>query len=108
MPIIRSRLPCVRKSLAAALEMGYQPNLSARSLRTERTNTIGILVDDLLSPFSPPVVRGIQDYLKENNFLSLIINTDWDPEQERLGINTLAGRPVDGIHLRRIFPPDPQ
>ena len=85
------------KILAAAEEMGYQPNLSARSLRTERTNTIGILVDDLLSPFSPPVVRGIQDYLKEHNFLSLIINTDWDPEQERLGINTLAGRPVDGI-----------
>ncbi len=85
------------KILAAAQEMGYQPNLSARSLRTERTNTIGILVDDLLSPFSPPVVRGIQDYLKENNFLSLIINTDWDPEQERLGINTLAGRPVDGF-----------
>jgi len=85
------------KILAAARQMGYQPNLSARSLRTERTNTIGILVDDLLSPFTPPVVRGIQDRLKENNFLSLIINTDWDPEQERAGINTLASRPVDGI-----------
>ena len=85
------------KILAAAEEMGYKPNLSARSLRTERTDTIGILVDDLLSPFTPPVVRGIQDCLKENNFLSLIINTDWDPEQERLGINTLASRPVDGI-----------
>ncbi len=97
MPVIRSRLLRREKILAAAQEMRYQPNLSARSLRTERTNTIGILVDDLLSPFSPPVVRGIQDYLKENNFLSLIINTDWDPEQERLGINILAGRPVDGF-----------
>ncbi len=85
------------KILAAAQEMGYQPNLSARSLRTERTNTIGILVDDLLSPFTPPVVRGIQDCLKDHNFLSLIINTDWDPEQERAGINTLCSRPVDGI-----------
>jgi LacI family transcriptional regulator len=85
------------KVLAAAQAMGYQPNLSARGLRTERTNTIGILVDDLLSPFTPPVVRGIQDCLKENNFLSLIINTDWDPEQEQAGINTLCSRPVDGI-----------
>ncbi len=85
------------KILAAAQEMGYQPNLSARSLRTDRTNTVGILVDDLLSPFTPPVVRGIQDCLKEHNFLSLIINTDWDPEQERAGIHTLASRPVDGI-----------
>lgn len=90
--------PAVReKILAAAQVMGYRPNLSARSLRTDRTNTIGILVDDLLSPFSPPVVRGIQDYLKENNYLSLIVNSDWDPEQERTGIETLLSRPVDGI-----------
>jgi LacI family transcriptional regulator len=85
------------KILEAALAMGYHPNLSARSLRTDRTNTVGILVDDLLSPFTPPVVRGIQDCLKENDFLSLIVNTDWDPEQEQVGINTLISRPVDAI-----------
>jgi DNA-binding LacI/PurR family transcriptional regulator len=77
--------------------MGYRPNLSARSLRTECTNTVGILVDDLLSPFTPPVVRGIQDYLTENGFLSLIVNSDWDLEQERVAIETLVSRPVDGI-----------
>src|SRR5512146_2696635 len=90
--------PAVReKVLEVAQAMGYRPNLSARSLRTDRTNTIGILVDDLLSPFSPPVVRGIQDYLKENNYLSLIVNSDWDPAQERAGIEALLSRPVDGI-----------
>jgi LacI family transcriptional regulator len=85
------------KILKAARAMGYHPNLSARSLRTDRTSTIGILVDDLLSPFTPPVVRGIQDCLKENSYLSLIVNSDWDPEQEQAGIDTLLSRPVDGI-----------
>jgi LacI family transcriptional regulator len=90
--------PAVREQiLQAAQEMGYRPNLSARSLRTDRTNTIGILVDDLMSPFTPQVVRGIQDYLKEKDFMSLIVNSDWDPEQERGALDALISRPVDGI-----------
>ena len=85
------------KILATAQAMGYHPNLVARSLRTDQTNTVGILVDDLLSPFSPPVVRGIQDKLKEINFMSLIVNSDWDLEQEQAGLESLLSRPVDGI-----------
>ena len=83
--------------LRVAETMGYEPNIAARSLRTDRTNTIGIIVDDLLSPFTPPIVRGIQDYLNENGFLSLIVNSDWDPDQEQTAIKTLLSRPVDGI-----------
>jgi LacI family transcriptional regulator len=85
------------KILATAHTMGYHPNLVARSLRTDQTNTVGILVDDLLSPFTPPAVRGIQDQLKEHNFISLIVNSDWDLEQEQAGILSLLSRPVDGI-----------
>src|SRR5713226_4982233 len=64
-----------KKILAAAQNLGYKPNLSARSLRTDRSNTIGIIVDDLLSPFTPPIVRGIQDYLTEYDYLSLIVTS---------------------------------
>ena len=85
------------KVVRAAEMMGYEPNIAARSLRTDRTKTIGILVDDLLSPFTPPIVRGIQDCLNENGFLSLIVNSDWDPDQEQAAIKTLLSRPVDGI-----------
>ncbi len=86
-----------KKIIETADTMGYSPNLIARSLRTDQTNTIGILVDDLLSPFTPPVVRGIQDRLKESNFISLIVNSDWDTQQEQAGIVSLLSRPVDGI-----------
>ena len=83
--------------MRVAETMGYKPNIAARSLRTDRTDTIGIIVDDLLSPFTPPIVRGIQDYLREHDFLSLIVNSDWDPDQEQAAIKTLLSRPVDGI-----------
>ncbi len=86
-----------QKILEAAQAMGYKPNLSARSLRTDRSNTIGIIVDDLLSPFTPSIVRGIQDYLSKFDYLSLIVNSDWDPELEQEAIQTLVSRPVDGI-----------
>jgi DNA-binding LacI/PurR family transcriptional regulator len=88
----------IREKVARVAEMlGYEPNIAARSLRTDRTDTIGIIVDDLLSPFTPPIVRGIQDYLNENGYLSLIVNSDWDPDQEQAAIKTLLSRPVDGI-----------
>ncbi len=77
--------------------MGYKPNIAARSLRTEQTNTVGIVVDDILSPFVPSIVRGIQDYLKSRDYLCLIINSDWDPVVEQEAISTLVSRPVDGI-----------
>jgi LacI family transcriptional regulator len=89
--------PIREKVLQVAQQMSYEPNIAARSLRTDRTNTIGIIVDDLLSPFTPPIVRGIQDYLNESGFLSLIANSDWDPKQEQAAIKTLLSRPVDGI-----------
>lgn len=86
-----------QRIIEVAQAMGYKPNLAARSLRTDQTNTIGIIVDDLLSPFTPPIVRGIQDYLKPFDYLGLIVNSDWDPDIEQDAIDTLVSRPVDGI-----------
>jgi DNA-binding LacI/PurR family transcriptional regulator len=90
--------PATRQRIVeVAQNLGYKPNLAARSLRTEQTSTIGVIADDISSPFVPPIVRGIQDYLKEFDYLSLIINSDWDPQVEQDAINTLISRPVDGI-----------
>ena len=83
--------------LKAAQAMNYHPNLSARSLRTDRSDTIGIIVDDLSTPFSPRIVRGIQDYLVQNNYQSLIVNVEWNPVLEQQAIRTLVNRPVDGL-----------
>lgn len=86
-----------QRVLNSARAMGYQPNWLARGMRTDRTNTIGIVADDLLSPFTPSIIRGIQDYLRTIDYLGLIINSDWDPQLEREAIGTLLGRSVDGM-----------
>jgi DNA-binding LacI/PurR family transcriptional regulator len=80
-----------------AKQLGYTPNLAARSLRTERTGVVGVLVDDIVSPFAPLLVRGIQDVLTHSDYTCLIINSDWNPDLETSAIHGLLQRPVDGI-----------
>ncbi len=86
-----------QKVLKAAEELGYRPNLIARGLRTAQTLTIGIIVENILSPFIPPITRGIHDYLWQHGYSNIIINSDWDPEVEVKAIEDLARRHIDGI-----------
>ncbi len=51
----------------------------------------------MLSPFTPPILRGIQDFLKTVGYLALIVNSDWDPAIERDAIRTLLNRAVEGM-----------
>ncbi|MDR3574322.1 MAG: LacI family DNA-binding transcriptional regulator [Anaerolineaceae bacterium] len=86
-----------QRILALANELGYRPNMVARSLKMDRTYAIGIIVDNIVSPFSPTIIRGIQDELKSHNYYSVIMNTDWDPEVETEAIHQLISRSIDGI-----------
>jgi len=86
-----------QRVLKAAERLQYRPNLLARGMRTERTHTIGIIAEDLLSPFTPPIIRGIQDFLREIDYLALIVNTDSATTVEQNAIGTLLSRAVEGI-----------
>ena len=83
--------------LDAASALGYHPNYLARSLRTEHTATVGVITDDITSPFSPLIVRGIQDNLKVRGYHCIVINADWDPDLEREAIRDLISRAMDGV-----------
>jgi len=89
--VTRSRI------LALAQELGYQPNQIARSLRTSATKTIGILVENISSPFTSPIIRGIQDMLRTEGYLSLIANTDLDEKIEMESLRVLNNRQIDGV-----------
>ncbi|GAA0178896.1 LacI family DNA-binding transcriptional regulator [Clostridium sediminicola] len=78
-------------------ELNYIPNSIARSLKTDKTNTIGVIVRDITGFFTSNVLRGIDDYCKKNNYNVLIYNTDYDPEVEKKSISILKMLRVDGI-----------
>jgi LacI family transcriptional regulator len=86
-----------RRVLRAAESLGYQPNPIARSLKTSRSSTIGLVLPDLTNPLFPPIVRGIEDVLRPAGFSAFIVNTDNDPDRERALVTSLRSRQVEGL-----------
>jgi len=85
--------------LAAAADLGYRPNAVARSLRTRRSHTVGVLIPDLNNPLFPPIIRGLEDRLGADGYVPLIGNTDGDDARERTVFEQMRARHVDGYVL---------
>lgn len=80
-----------------AREMGYTPNGIARSLQTQRTNTIGLVVTSIAAPFFVDVVKGVEEIARPAR-LSVLLSASYnDPEQEQAVIETFHQRRVDGV-----------
>ena len=88
-----------RRVLDAAEALGYSPNPVARSLRTRRSHTVGVLIPDLNNPLFPPIVRGLEDRLAVDGYVALIGNTDSDDQRERMVFDQMRARHVDGLVL---------
>jgi DNA-binding LacI/PurR family transcriptional regulator len=86
-----------QRILEVAQQLNYRPNQVARSLRTDRSPIIGIICDDITSDFTTVIVRGIQDRLKAEGYFCIVINTDWNPDNEQKAIHDLAGHSIEGI-----------
>lgn len=87
------------KVLALAEEMGYRPNAIAQGLVKQSTNTIGLVIPDITSPFYPQVALGVDDTMVRAGFNVFLCNSNWDVEREKAVINQLSRKQVDGILL---------
>lgn len=87
----------LRRVEQAARTLRYRPDHLARSLKTGRSSTIGVLVPDITNPLFPPILRGIEDRLARRGYVSLVGNTDNDDERERLVLEGMRARYVDGL-----------
>jgi LacI family transcriptional regulator len=85
--------------LEAAADLGYRPNAVARSLRTRRSHTVGVLIPDLNNPLFPPMIRGLADRLDADGYVALIGNTDGDDAREHRVFEQMRARHVDGYVL---------
>lgn len=84
---------------AAVESLGYYPNVTARSLRTQRTHMIAIMIADISNPFYHFITRTVQDVAAHHNYDVIISNTAHLQEYEKRFCETLMRRPVDGIIL---------
>jgi LacI family fructose operon transcriptional repressor len=84
---------------AAVKSTGYRPNLAARRLRSQHTNTIGLIVADIRNPFFTAVSRTIERVAAERGFSVILSNTDEDPAKEAAYLNLMQEERVAGVIL---------
>src|ERR1700716_3299594 len=85
----------------AIRKLNYRPNLIARSLIKQKTQTIGMIVPDIVNPFFPMVVRGAEDAAQKQGYNLLLCNSDDSLAKEETAIELLLSKRVDGILLTK-------
>jgi LacI family transcriptional regulator len=88
----------VRVRVASAItELNYIPNQLGPSMRSKRSNTIGIIVTDITNPFWTTVVRGVEDAAYKAGYHLFLCNSDESVDKEQEYVELLLSRQVDGI-----------
>ncbi len=83
----------------AADELHYVPNQLARSLRSNRTQTLALVLSDVTNPFWTTVARGVEDAASRQGFTVFLCNTDENEAKQAEYLSVLLRKRVDGILL---------
>lgn len=88
-----------RTILEHARELGYSPNQIARSLATNYSTSVGLVVPDNTNPFFAQIARGVEDTAYKLNYNIFLVNTAEEPARELAALNSLFQKGVDGLIL---------
>ena len=91
----------VQKVLAAIEKLDYKPNMLARSLRTNVSGSIGLIIPDITNPYYPELARGVEDAARKAGVTLFLCNSDRDVEKEWYYAQALAQKKVDGIIIAK-------
>ena len=88
-----------KKVLKAVSELNYEVNAVARNLRQKKTNSIGIIVGNVLSQFYSVIAKSVEDTNNKFGYNTILCNGDENPEKELEYLKVLKSNRVDGIIL---------
>lgn len=78
-------------------ELGFRPNLIARSMITRQSHTVGLVIPDIRNPFFSEFARGVEDHMNNQGYGVFLCNTDSSLEKENQYLDLLQGKLTDGI-----------
>lgn len=81
----------------AMADLGYRPNALARSLRRQKTHSLGMIVPDNANPFFAEIARGIEDYGFDRGYSIILCNSDGNLQKQAAYVELLVERRVAGI-----------
>ncbi len=92
--------PAAEQRVRAAIkELAYSPNRLARSLRSQKTMTLGMVIPDITNPFFPAVVSGVEETARAARFALILFNAGEDEEREWECLKVLQALRCDGVLL---------
>ncbi|MCM3569871.1 LacI family DNA-binding transcriptional regulator [Neobacillus mesonae] len=91
------------KVLDVMEELKYYPSSVASSLTAKRTQTIGLIIPDISSPFYAEFARSLEDWGDEKGYSIIICSTDYNEKKEKKYVSLLLRRRVDGIIISSGF-----
>ncbi len=83
--------------LQVAEELGYRQNIAAKSVRTGKSSTLGLVIPDLANPFFPNLVQAVIQRARQHGYTVVVIDVEDDSDLERKAMQTLESHGVDGI-----------
>jgi LacI family transcriptional regulator len=86
-----------KKVKDAIKKLSYRPNIVARSLKTQKSSTIGIIIPDISNQFYPEIVRGCEDVANIYNYNIMLCNADLDADKEMEALRILKEKMIDGV-----------
>jgi LacI family transcriptional regulator len=86
-----------KRILAAAKDLNYRPNYFARSLRLQRTYTIGVIAEEIGDAYGSLIISGVEEYLRKHNFFFLTVIHRHDPKLLQTYAQMLLTRGVEGF-----------
>ena len=92
-------IPAVTKKRIerAAQKLGYRPNQFARSLRSKRSHTVGVMVFDMTDPFCTLILRGIENTLYQSNYLPMLTDVHNEGSRFERYLEMLLDRRIEGL-----------
>ncbi|RKP53860.1 LacI family transcriptional regulator [Cohnella endophytica] len=85
--------------MKAVEELNYYPNAAAKHLRSQRTRTIGVIVQDINVAYFAEIIKGVQNTAYTLGYKVIICDADNNPEKERDYLGLLMNRTVDALIL---------
>jgi DNA-binding LacI/PurR family transcriptional regulator len=83
--------------LEIANQLGYQPNQLASALRRGQSQSIGLIISDVLNPGNAMLAKGVQDAATKRDYTVFIFNTDEDSDKERKALESLRSHMPQGL-----------
>jgi len=96
-----------RRIEQVARELGYRHNAVAATLRTRKSNLIGVIVPDLANPLFGPILQGLETQLREAGWMSVIVQMPREASARREVVMALATRQVAGLVITSAETDDP-